>query len=102
APSAVDRVVACLEEALVSTWRRRPVAAATIAAIGVTLTFPVAAALALSWLSGALDQLESSDRVRVFLAPGAATGQVAALEAALRRRPEVVDVAEVSREQARE
>ena len=45
----LDRAVACVEEAAVGIWRRRPFVAATVVAIGVSLTFPAMAVVLLDW-----------------------------------------------------
>jgi len=89
----LDRAASCLEEAAVSIWRRRPVAAATTMVIGVTLTFPALAVVGLSWVSRFVDTLGAQDVIRVFVLPTVTGQELRGLGRVLESTPGVVGVA---------
>lgn len=101
-PTALDRLAACLEEAVTSLWRRRQVAGATTLLIGITLTFPTLVLTLLGWVGAVVAGLGQSDRVRVFLAPGATAAEIAALRVEAEAAPGVTSVAHVTEDDARE
>lgn len=94
------RLQAILEEAALSLGRRKAVAAATAACIGLGLTFPALALTALAWMREAAEELVLSDRVRVVLSESASAAEVDHLVRTLRGVPGVEAVRRVSSDEA--
>lgn len=102
-PAALrDRVLATLEEAFSSLWRRRPFVLATVGAIAVTLAFPALVVLALARSSEGVERLRAAERIRVFLAASATDDERQAIAERLRAADGVEGVELVSAERARE
>lgn len=97
-----DRVLATLEEALASLWRRRPFVVATVGAIAITLAFPALVILGLARASERVERLRAGERVRAFLAADATPAQAGDVLARLQAADGIAGAEIVSAERARE
>ena len=99
-PSALERLAAAGEEAVISLWRRRQHLAATVAIVASSLAFPAALVLLLGWGRELAADLASRERIRVFVFDDASPEELRAIEAELARSPGIARTERVSAEQA--